>query len=144
MRTASSLCLLVVALVSACGGEASEAPPPVPPPPPAAPPPAASAAPSATPAAPAGPTPVVKYPNLSTPESVLYDEANDRYLVSNINGKPLDVDNNGFVAELSPDGKVTKEKWIAGGQNKVTLNAPKGLAIANGVLYVTDIDTVRM
>lgn len=80
---------------------------------------------------------------MATPESVLYDEAADRYLVSNINGKPLDVDGNGFISELSPDGKVTKLKWIEGSK-KVKLDAPKGMAIAKGVLYVADIDHVRM
>jgi hypothetical protein len=80
---------------------------------------------------------------ISTPESVLFDEALDRYLVSNINGKPTDADNNGYISELSPDGKVLKEKFIAGGVNKVKLDAPKGSGISAGVLYVTDITVVR-
>ena len=81
---------------------------------------------------------------LATPESVLYDEVNDLYLVSNINGKPLDADNNGFISKLSPDGKVETLKWIEAGKNKVTLNAPKGLAFLGETLYVADLDTVRM
>jgi sugar lactone lactonase YvrE len=89
--------------------------------------------------------PVVTFKtDLSTPESVLYDDANDVYIVSNINGKPLDADNNGYIAKLSPDGKVATAKWIEGGKNKVTLNAPKGLAIIADTLYVADLDTVRM
>jgi sugar lactone lactonase YvrE len=105
----------------------------------------AKPAPSADPApAPKGPPPVFKLSGLSTPESVLYDEANDRYLVSNINGKPVDLDNNGYISIVSPDGKMVTEKWIAGGQNKVVLNAPKGSAIVGAVLYVADVDTVRM
>jgi DNA-binding beta-propeller fold protein YncE len=74
---------------------------------------------------------------------VLYDDAADRYLVSNINGKPTDLDNNGFIMELSPDGKVTKPKFIAGGANDVKLNAPKGMALHGGILYVSDVSTVR-
>ena len=81
---------------------------------------------------------------LATPESVLYDAQTDTYLVSNINGAPLDKDNNGFIAELAPDGKVVNARLIEGGKNKVTLNAPKGSALLGGVLYVADIDTVRM
>lgn len=80
---------------------------------------------------------------ISTPESVLYDEVGDRYLVSNINGKPDGADNNGYITEISPDGKVTKPKFIAGGEGKVKLDAPKGSAIAGGVLYVADISVVR-
>ena len=81
---------------------------------------------------------------LAVPECVIYDDPNDQYLVSNINGKPLDVDNNGFISKLTPDGKVDTLKWIEAGKNKVTLNAPKGMAIVADVLYVADIDTVRM
>ena len=102
-----------VAVLVACGGET---PPPAPPPPPptvAAPvasidpaAPSASAAPApAEPPKPSAPSPAAKYTGLSTPESVLYDADDDRYLVSNINGKPTDKDNNGFISALSPDGR---------------------------------------
>ena len=80
---------------------------------------------------------------LATPESVLYDAAHDRYLVSNINGGPTNVDNNGYISELSPDGKVIQAKFIAGGVKNVKLDAPKGLGIAKGTLYVADITVVR-
>jgi hypothetical protein len=80
---------------------------------------------------------------VATPESVLWDEANDRYLVSNINGGPSDVDNNGYIMEISPDGKVIKPKFIAGGVDKAKLDAPKGTGIAGGILYVSDISVVR-
>lgn len=106
------------------------------------PPPAAPAA--ALPKAPEAPKPVATWKDMMTPESVLYDEANDRYLVSNVNGKPLDKDGNGFISELSPDGTVKNLKWIESGKNKVTLNAPKGSVIVGDVFYVADIDRVRM
>src|SRR5215469_6993161 len=144
----------LLAAVVSCGGET---PPPTPPPPPptsaapaasatASPAPAASAAMTAAtaePPKPAAPTAVVKYTGLATPESVLYDADNDRYLVSNINGKPLDKDNNGFISVLSPEGQITTLKWIEGGKNKVKLDAPKGTALVKGVLYVADITVVR-
>ena len=139
-------------LLAACGGETPPSTTPTtsatPTPsaaPSAAPQASASAAASAaTPTPPPGPKPVFHLAGFQTPESVLFDDAGDRYLVSNINGKPTEVDNNGYISEVSPDGKIVKEKWIAGGQNKVTLNAPKGSAITGGVLYVADLDTVRM
>ena len=81
---------------------------------------------------------------LSSPESVLYDSVADTYLVSNINGSPLDKDNNGYITVLSPDGKVVTPRFIAGGEKGVTLNAPKGMGLVKGVLYVADLDTVRM
>jgi len=111
----------------------------------APPPPAASAAPA--PAAPADPpasTPVwTLSEGIQTPESVLYDAVGDRYLVSNINGSPAGVDNNGYITEVSPEGKVLKAKFIEGGAGKTKLDAPKGSGISNGVFYVTDITVVR-
>ncbi len=104
---------------------------------------AVTPAPSAV-AAPKGPKPLFHTAGFQTPESVLYDDVNDRYLVSNINGTPFAVDNNGYISALGIDGAIVNEKWIEGGKNKVTLNAPKGSAIDSGVLYVADIDTVRM
>jgi hypothetical protein len=90
------------------------------------------------------PKPAVRYTGaFATPESVLYDDANDRYLVSNINGKPYEADGNGYISVLSPDGTVANPKWIAGGVKKVKLDAPKGMGITGGILYVADITVVR-
>jgi sugar lactone lactonase YvrE len=80
---------------------------------------------------------------LATPESVLYDETADVYLVSNINGAPVDVDGNGFISRIRPTGDVESLKWIDGTADGVTLNAPKGMAIIGDTLFVTDIDSVR-
>jgi sugar lactone lactonase YvrE len=81
---------------------------------------------------------------IKTPESVLYDPEGDQYLVSNINGKPDEADDNGFISKVSPDGKVTELKWIDGAKPEIKLNAPKGLALSPDTLYVSDIDRVRM
>jgi sugar lactone lactonase YvrE len=80
---------------------------------------------------------------IATPESVLYDVESDVYLVSNINGSPVEADDNGFIAKVSPEGKVEELKWIDGAKANITLNAPKGMTIAAGILYVTDIDHIR-
>ncbi|MGH7471908.1 MAG: SMP-30/gluconolactonase/LRE family protein [Longimicrobiales bacterium] len=79
----------------------------------------------------------------STPESVLYDDVADVYLVSNINGEPLGRDDNGFISRVAPDGTVQQLKWIDGAAAEVTLNAPKGMAIIGDTLFVSDIDSVR-
>ncbi len=80
----------------------------------------------------------------ATPESVLHDTSSDVYLVSNINGAPTAMDGNGFISRLSPEGEVLELKWIDGETDGVTLNGPKGMAIADGMLWVSDIDCVRM
>lgn len=81
---------------------------------------------------------------LQTPESVLYDPAADVYLVSNINGNPTGTDDNGFISRISPTGRVLQLKWIDGTRGNISLNAPKGMAIAGDTLYVSDITMVRL
>lgn len=86
---------------------------------------------------------VVRGAGLSTPESVLHDPLTDVYLVSNINGSPLEADDNGFVSLVSPGGKVLSRKWIDGASDSVTLNAPKGMALAGDYLFVADMTVLR-
>jgi len=86
---------------------------------------------------------VIKDVGFQTPESVEYDAQDDLYLVANIHGSPFAKDNNGFITKLNPQGKVLKLKWIVGGTNGVTLNAPKGMVALGNTLYVADIDTIR-
>ena len=76
-----------------------------------------------------------------TPESVLYDAAQDVYFVSNINGNPTDRDDNGFISKVTPDGEITLE-FVSGARPDVQLSAPKGMTIVNGTLYVADIDQI--
>jgi len=72
----------------------------------------------------------------NVPESAFYDRDNDAIYVSNINGKPSEKDGNGFISKIGPDGKIISLNWVTG------LNAPKGMNIYNGKLYVADIDRV--
>ncbi|MEZ5419048.1 MAG: hypothetical protein R2708_17165 [Vicinamibacterales bacterium] len=51
--------------------------------------------------------------------------------------------NDGYVSLVNPDGTVHTPKWIGVNRNGLTLNHPLGSDIANGLLYVVDIDTVR-
>lgn len=81
--------------------------------------------------------------DMATPESAVHDPDADVYLVSNINGGPGDVDGNGFISRISPDGTITHLKWIDGEDPAVTLHAPKGSAVHGDRFYVADIDTVR-
>jgi sugar lactone lactonase YvrE len=91
-----------------------------------------------------GPAMMIQNAGLQTPESMLYDREADVYLVANINGAPTATDGNGFITRVSPNGTVLELKWIDGTRPGVTLNAPKGMALAGGTLYVADITAVRM
>jgi len=73
-------------------------------------------------------------PQMKTPESALYDPSSRIIYVANINGNPTDKDGNGFISLLNTDGTIKQMEWVTG------LNAPKGMAIFDGKLYVSDID----
>ena len=90
------------------------------------------------------PAAIIVQGGFQTPESVLYDAAEDVYLVANINGGPAAADGNGFISRIGPEGQVLAIKWIDGTAAGVTLHAPKGMAIAGDTLYVADITAVRM
>lgn len=72
--------------------------------------------------------------SLKVSESIVFDEKNDILYVSCINGKPTEKNGLGFIAKVNLDGKIETLKWIDG------INAPKGSAIHNNTLYVSDID----
>jgi sugar lactone lactonase YvrE len=132
----SAVAALAAGFLFAC----SQTPPPEAPPQPAPPEPA----PAEPPADKAAPGPIViKDIGLQTPESIQYEPGSDIYLVSNINGSPLDKDDNGFISKLSPDGKVVALKFIDGASPDVELNAPKGIGFSGGKLFVADIDVIR-
>ena len=71
---------------------------------------------------------------LKTPESVIYDDKRDIIYVSNINGNPSEKDGNGFISILDYKGNIKNLKWAT------NLNAPKGMAIYDDKLYVSDIN----
>lgn len=59
------------------------------------------------------------------------------YFISNVAGEATQKDGQGWVSILSEDGKIVTERFVEG------LDAPKGMAVHDGVLYVADIDQVR-
>ena len=74
--------------------------------------------------------------NLKNPESVASASKQNVLFVSNVNGKPDQKDQNGFISKVSPsNGSIIELNWVKG------LNAPKGIAISNdgSKLYVSDI-----
>ncbi len=68
------------------------------------------------------------------PESVLADPVRRELYVSNVAGVPDEKDGRGFISRMSEDGRVLEREWVDG------LNAPKGMALFRGRLYVSDID----
>lgn len=75
---------------------------------------------------------------LRVPESVLFDSKANVLYVSNIDGKSNEKDGKGFISKLSPDGKIITLEWSTG------LNAPKGMGMNKGNLYVADLTRVAV
>ena len=73
----------------------------------------------------------------SSPESVLHH--GNHLFVSNVGKKlePTNQDGDGFISMLSSSGELITQKHF-----EVILNAPKGMAVHNNTLYVTDINRV--
>jgi hypothetical protein len=73
---------------------------------------------------------------LNVPESSCYNPSDKIIYVSNVVGNPDAKDGIGYISKLNDKGAFIEKEWVKG------LNAPKGIGIANGKLYVTDIDEV--
>jgi hypothetical protein len=73
---------------------------------------------------------------LKVPESVLFDGAHKLLYISNIDGAPDGKDGKGSIGKLGLDGKIIAIDWVSG------LDAPKGMALYNGKLYVADLSNV--
>jgi hypothetical protein len=83
----------------------------------------------------AQPTVLWETTGLKTPESALPVPAEGFAYVSNVAGNPTDKDGNGFISKVSlADGKIIALEWAKG------MDGPKGLALAGGKLYTSDID----
>ncbi|TMI62564.1 MAG: ATP/GTP-binding protein [Bacteroidetes bacterium] len=68
------------------------------------------------------------------PESVLFDKASNTLFISNIDGtEPWGKDGKGSVGKMNADGKNITVEWVTG------LNAPKGMGLYKGKLYVADL-----
>ncbi len=87
---------------------------------------------------------IIEGVGFATPESVEYYQEADVYLVSNINGHPLEMDGNGFISKLSPSGEVLELEWLKSDPELYTFHAPKGLAISGEYLYIADLKQVHV
>jgi hypothetical protein len=74
---------------------------------------------------------------LKVPESVLFDAGDKVLYASNIDGTDgWAKDGKGSIAKIGLDGKIIAVEWVTG------LNAPKGMGLYKGKLYVADITDI--
>lgn len=69
-------------------------------------------------------------------------ERNSIYL-ANVNGRDNEKNGSGYISRLSDEGSIQQLHFIDS-TKEVKLDAPKGLAILNGKLYITDINFVHV
>jgi DNA-binding beta-propeller fold protein YncE len=79
----------------------------------------------------------------SNPYGVTVDTEKNYIYVSNVNGNANARNDSGFVSRLKGDGSVDKIRFIDGASPAITLNAPKGIAVAGGRIYIADIEKLR-
>ncbi|MFN3213892.1 MAG: SMP-30/gluconolactonase/LRE family protein [Henriciella sp.] len=72
----------------------------------------------------------------SAPEGVAVE--GDILYISNVAGEGGAKDGEGWISRLSLQGEILDEKWISG------LNAPKGMAVRDGKLFVSDYDAYHV
>jgi hypothetical protein len=70
------------------------------------------------------------------PESALFDSSKQIVYISNINGKYLEKDGNGFISKIKINGEIDSLKWVEG------LDNPQGLGLYKNKLFVADINRV--
>ncbi len=92
----------------------------------------------------ASPLQAAQITGLQNPQNFLADPTGAHYYISNANGDSEAKDNNGFITKLDHEGKVVNPRFIQGGDGSTILHAPKGMAIVNHLLYVADLDAVRV
>lgn len=135
MRLLTSLSILAIAACSQTGYDDATVDAPAPESQPAAPETVAN---DATP-------PSNSLPNLeqawvatgfSAPEGVATD--GDILFISNVAGEGGEKDGEGWISRVSLQGEMLEEKWVDG------LNAPKGMAIRDGKLFVSDYDAYHV
>ncbi len=97
-------------------------------------------APVASPASPAtAPTPRLEMlwrtAGFSEPEGAAL-APDGGYFISNVAGDAGAKDGNGYISRVAVDGAVTQARWAEG------LDAPKGMVVHEGVLYVADVGRI--
>lgn len=112
--------LLLVALLASCGGADTEAADTTPP----------------------DLTRLFTVDSLRRPESVAWDSARSRYLVTNVAGESSAEDGNGFVSVVSASGDSVERRAITSESLGAVLDAPKGIDVRGHRAWIADLRTV--
>lgn len=75
---------------------------------------------------------------LDQPESVVREPGGNYLYISNINGQPAEMNGLGYISRITNKGVLVDQTWVEG------FDAPKGMAISKGHLYVADMQTLHV
>ena len=73
---------------------------------------------------------------IGAPAGAIYDPVTREIYISQISGEGDKKDGDGLISRVDVHGNVRKIGWVSG------LNAPKGLALDDRTLWVSDIDEI--
>tara|TARA_B100000780_G_scaffold275177_1_gene241356 strand:+ start:129 stop:974 length:846 start_codon:yes stop_codon:yes gene_type:complete len=73
---------------------------------------------------------------IKNPECVFYDKDTESLFVSNVNGGTLELNGKGYISQMSMYGETLNAKL------DVHLDAPKGVYVNNGLIYIADINRI--
>src|SRR5690606_12548257 len=76
-------------------------------------------------------------------ESCTFDPDRNLILAMNAGVPNEQMENDGYVSLINPDGSVHTAKWIGATRDGLTLHHPLGSAVAGGKLYTVDGTTIR-
>lgn len=83
--------------------------------------------------------------SLRSPESVAWDSARSRYLITNVAGEPAEEDGNGFVTAVSAPGDSAgsvQRRAMTSGSLGAALDAPRGIDVRGDRAWIADLRTV--
>lgn len=75
---------------------------------------------------------------LRFPEAPVFAPDHSYLFVSMVDGQPLQKDGKGQIAKIGLDGKIINLDWVTG------LDAPKGMGLYNGKLYIADLTVLAI
>ena len=86
---------------------------------------------------------IVTIDGFDSPESVRYDPELDVFYVSSMRLFGSLKDDNGYISRIEAGDLRAETVLVRGGEDGVTLHAPKGMALHGDTLWVADIDVLR-
>ena len=84
------------------------------------------------------------YSGFNTPDSVVFDDKYNRFLITNTGGDPWNTNQSGSISIIDRTSGEVTHKWIDGEADNTKLNAPRGIALSELLIFVVDQKHIRI